>query len=79
MSIAEVALGIVGLLIVLLITAWSARRGGSQASGLLLGVLAGVVSTFAVGAALGFLSHLLPLGQIDFWLAGIWDRLHAPH
>ena len=68
-------LGCASLLMVLLLTAWAARKGSTLARGLFLGMLAGLAATIVLSFALGFLRNILPVDQIDFWLAAQLGRI----
>jgi hypothetical protein len=55
---------------------WIARYPRKAAAGVPLGVAAGVTMLLVASGAVGFIGHVLPFGQLDFWLAqlsdGIW-------
>ena len=79
MSIAETILGSVAFVIVLVVTAWAGRKGTTSRRGLMLGVSAGIAAALVVGFAAGFVRHVLPLSQIDYWLAGQVGKFISLH
>lgn len=70
--------GGVGFIVVLMVTVWVGRMGATLARGLLLGVVAGAAASLVVGFAVGLLQHLLPMGQIDFWLSNLLRKILSP-
>ena len=47
-----------------------ARQAPSMRAGILWGVVTGLGLSLVFGAAAGFLAHIIPVGQLDFWIAG---------
>lgn len=48
-----------------------ARYPKRASAGIILGVLAGIVSMTIVSGIVAFLGYVLPFGQFDFWLASL--------
>jgi hypothetical protein len=73
-----VELGMIGLATALSIAfaCWMARRTRRALTGILVGTAVGVALIFLSSALVGFLGQVLPVGQIDYWLAhmiqGVW-------
>jgi hypothetical protein len=58
-----------------LLISLAARRGSTTARGVLCGLVAGAIGTFALHALAGVLASVLPVGQMDFYLARKWHDL----
>jgi hypothetical protein len=69
-------LGILGQTAVFALVALAARQTTSRAKAVALGIAVGVAGTFLLGFLTGFLGHVLPVGQMDFWFAQQIARLH---
>jgi hypothetical protein len=67
-------IGVIGLIIALSAAVLVGRRQKTSARALLFGVLAGLVTALAFAALAGFLSYVLPAGQMQFWLASVIAR-----
>jgi hypothetical protein len=67
----QTILSILASLIILAVTALAARKGQTAFRGVLLGVIAGIATIMVLGFAGGFLANVLPLGQLEFWLASV--------
>ncbi len=63
-------------IIVFALVAVVARRASTRARAIALGVAVGLTGLFAVGFLIGFVGHVLPVGQMDFWLAHQMQRLN---
>lgn len=72
MPITEISLLVFFAVFSLIIASITARRPKSAAAGILAGTLTGLILFVASSALVGFLGHVMPFGQIDFWLAGIF-------
>ncbi len=58
-----------GWFALVLLISLAARRGATTARGVLYGMAAGAIGTFALHVLAGFLANVLPVGQMDFYLA----------
>lgn len=61
-------------LLALAIASRLARLPATNFRGVVLGVSSGAVSAVVLTAAAVFLSYILPLAQIEFWIASILYR-----
>jgi hypothetical protein len=66
MSYTEFALQLIAAAIIFALIAIVARRAATTQRAIIYAIVAGFVVTLGFGAAIGFLRHVLPLGQIDF-------------
>ena len=71
-SFAETALFIFLFIPFLALSCWLARYPSKTSIGVTLGVLLGVLSINVAAGLVAFLGHVLPFGQIDFWLASFF-------
>jgi len=69
-------LGILGQIVVFALVALAARQATSRGKAVALGIAAGVAGMVLLGFVTGFLGHVLPVGQMDFWLVQQIARLH---
>ena len=73
-----VELGLIGLTTALSVAfaCWMARRTRRAWTGILVGTAAGMSLIFLSSALVGFLGQVLPIGQMNYWLAslihGVW-------
>lgn len=74
MSIA--ILGTLGQIVVFALVAFAARRAATTGKAIALGIVVGVAAMFGLGFFLGVLGNMLPVGQMDFWLAQQIERLN---
>ncbi|MGF9567392.1 hypothetical protein [Neorhizobium sp. JUb45] len=56
-------------IIAIVVACWVARQPKSTPAGVALGAGCGVVLMAAGSALVGLFAHVLPFGQMDFWLA----------
>ncbi|NTF10357.1 hypothetical protein G6L37_23980 [Agrobacterium rubi] len=52
-----------------------ARYPRNANAGVLLGVLVSVVLLIVTSGIVGFIAHIIPFGQIDFWLANLLNYI----
>ncbi len=72
MSITEISLQVFFAVLSLVIASIVARRPTRRRTGIVAGTLTGVVLLIATSALVGFLGNVMPFGQIDFWLMGMF-------
>ncbi len=72
MSITEISLQVFSAVFSLIIASIVARRPTRRRTGIVAGTLAGLVLLVATSAFVGFLGNVVPFGQIDFWLMGMF-------
>jgi hypothetical protein len=70
----EIALSTVASIFVFVFVSYMARRARNLRNGILSGILAGAVSSFTMFFSISFLMYVLPVGQMDFWLAALLHR-----
>jgi hypothetical protein len=73
-SISQVALVVLFQILSIAVACAVARYPRKATTGLSLGVVVGVVLLFVTSGVAGFIGNILPLGQIDFWLASLFSR-----
>ena len=59
----------IAALIILTLTALAARKGATAFQGVLFGIVAGICAATGLGFADAFLGYVIPIGQLEFWLA----------
>ena len=69
---AQTVLLVLVTVVSLAIASWVARRPRRTATGVLLGTIVGIALTFSTSFIVGFLNQVLPVGQMQFWLASLF-------
>ncbi|WP_064682310.1 hypothetical protein [Rhizobium bangladeshense] len=75
LSISASILWVFFTLVSLGLACWLARRPKRTSVGIIFGALLGLALMSIAPALTGFLGSILPLGQIDFWLAGLTAQI----
>ena len=71
----ESSLVILAIVMALAAACLAARYPRNMGTGVMLGTVVGVASLFIFQTVIGFLGGVVPLGQMDFWLARVISDL----
>ncbi|OWV76347.1 hypothetical protein ATY77_06865 [Rhizobium sp. R634] len=75
LSISQSILWVFFTVVSLILACWLARKPQKASVGIILGALLGLLLISIASALTGFLGNVLPLGQIDFWLANLTTQI----